>query len=76
MLDRQIYNCITNVAYIFLYREEKSSTKELSKEHTQIEEITVSEEKKLPSSELVEGEEGSEGSESEKSNTGRDFVML
>ncbi|XP_029032904.1 translocation protein SEC62 [Osmia bicornis bicornis] len=56
--------------------EEKSSTKELSKEHTQIEDITVSEEKKLPSSDLVEGEEGSEGSESEKSNTGRDFVML
>ncbi|XP_076387204.1 translocation protein 1 isoform X2 [Megachile rotundata] len=56
--------------------EEKSSTKELSTDHIQIEEITVSEDKKLPSSELVEGEEGSEGSESEKSNTGRDFVML
>ncbi|KOC58943.1 Translocation protein SEC62 [Habropoda laboriosa] len=50
--------------------EEKSDTKESLKEHTQIEE------KKLPSSELVEGEEGSEGSESDKSNTGRDFVML
>lgn len=56
--------------------EDKSSIKELSKEHTQIEEISCSEENKLPSSELIEGEEGSEGSESEKSNTGRDFVMV
>lgn len=60
----------------FLYREKKSSIKELSKEHTQIEEILSSEENKLPPSELGEGEEGSEGSESEKSNTGRDFVMI
>ena len=56
--------------------EEKSSTKELSTEYTQIEEIPASEEKKLPSSELAEGEEGSESSESEKSNTDQDFVML
>ncbi|CAL7947047.1 unnamed protein product [Xylocopa violacea] len=56
--------------------EEKSSIKELAAEHTQIEEISISEENKLPSSDLIEGEEGSEGSESEKSNTGRDFVML
>ncbi|KAK9307776.1 hypothetical protein QLX08_002011 [Tetragonisca angustula] len=56
--------------------EDKPSIKELSKEHTQIEEISSSEENKLPSSELIEGEEGSEGSESEKSNTGRDFVMV
>ncbi|XP_033353406.1 translocation protein SEC62 [Bombus vosnesenskii] len=56
--------------------EKKSSIKELSKEHTQIEEILSSEENKFPPSELGEGEEGSEGSESEKSNTGRDFVMI
>ncbi|CAK9828044.1 Translocation protein SEC62 [Anthophora retusa] len=57
--------------------EEKSdTTKESLKEHTQIEEISPTEEKKLSSFELVEGEEGSEGSESEKSNTDRDFVML
>ncbi|XP_043800547.1 translocation protein SEC62 [Apis laboriosa] len=54
--------------------EEKPSIKELSKEHTHIEEISSSEENKLPSA--LEGEEGSEGSESEKSNTGRDFVMV
>lgn len=60
----------------FFYREDKPSITELSKEHTQIEEISSSEETKLPSSELIEGEEGSEGSESEKSNTGRDFVMV
>ncbi|OAD62808.1 Translocation protein SEC62 [Eufriesea mexicana] len=56
--------------------EEKPSIKEISKEHTQIEEISSSEENKLPSSELINGEEGSESSESEKSNTGRDFVMV
>ncbi|KAF3426017.1 hypothetical protein E2986_01308 [Frieseomelitta varia] len=56
--------------------EDKPSIKELSKEHTQIEEISSSEENKVSSSELIEGEEGSEGSESEKSNTGRDFVMV
>ena len=36
----------------------------------------LAKEKKLPSSELAEGEEGSESSESEKSNTDQDFVML
>ncbi|XP_043258278.1 translocation protein SEC62 isoform X1 [Colletes gigas] len=56
--------------------EDKSSTKELHSEYTQSEEITPSDEKKLPSTESAEGEEGSESSESEKSNTGRDFVML
>lgn len=64
---------ILSCAY-FIYREEKPSIKELSKEHTHIEEISSSEENKLPSG--LEGEEGSEGSESEKSNTGRDFVMV
>lgn len=54
--------------------EDNSSIKEISKEH--IEEISASEENKLLSSELIEGEEGSEGSESDKSNTGRDFVMV
>ena len=67
---------LSPVTYAFFYREDKPSIKELSKEHTQIEEISSSEENKLPSSELIEGEEGSEGSESEKSNTGRDFVMV
>ncbi|XP_015432610.1 PREDICTED: translocation protein SEC62 [Dufourea novaeangliae] len=59
-----------------LNSDEKSSIKELHMEYTQIEEISPSEDKKLPTPELVEGEEGSESSESEKSNTGRDFVML
>ena len=68
--------CVAVTYLYFFYREEKPSIKELSKEHTQIEEISPSEENKLPSSELIEGEEGSEGSESEKSNTGRDFVMV
>lgn len=59
-----------------IHSEDTSSTKELPKEYTQIEEISTNEEKKLPPSELAEGEEGSESSESEKSNTGRDFVMV
>lgn len=59
------------------HTEEKSSATELPKEDTQIEDVTLADEKKPPSSESAEGEEGSEeGSESEKSNTGRDFVML
>ncbi|XP_031850429.1 translocation protein 1 [Nomia melanderi] len=59
-----------------LSSDEKSSTKELSTEYTQIEETSLSEEKKLITPEMAEGEEGSESSESDKSNTGRDFVML
>ncbi|XP_017891844.2 translocation protein SEC62-like isoform X2 [Ceratina calcarata] len=53
--------------------DEKPSSRELDKDHT---EDASSSEEKLSSPELMEGEEGSEGSESEKSNTGKDFVMV
>ncbi|XP_053988235.1 translocation protein SEC62 [Hylaeus volcanicus] len=56
--------------------EDKLSTKELHTEYTQNEEISSTDDKKLPLSESADREEGSESSESEKSNTGRDFVML
>lgn len=49
---------------------------ESPKEEARIEELLPSTERKA-SSDSVEAEEGSEeGSESEKSNTGRDFVMV
>ena len=62
--------------YIF-YREENPSAKEAPKEDERIEELSLPSEERKASSDSAEGEDGSEeGSESEKSNTGRDFVMV
>lgn len=63
---------------IFVYSEDKSNMEELPKDETnRIEEISNGDNKKVSVSESAEGSEGSEeGSESEKSNTGRDFVMV
>ncbi|XP_035734587.1 translocation protein SEC62-like [Vespa mandarinia] len=58
--------------------EDRSNMEELPKDETnRIEEISNGDNKKVSVSESAEGSEGSEeGSESEKSNTGRDFVMV
>ncbi|EFN84060.1 translocation protein SEC62 [Harpegnathos saltator] len=56
--------------------ETQEETQESPKEETQVEESLSNTERK-DSCDSVEAEEGSEeGSESEKSNTGRDFVMV
>lgn len=51
---------------------------ETTKEEARIEDLSsLSSEERKASSDSAEGEDGSEeGSESEKSNTGRDFVMV
>lgn len=50
---------------------------EAPKEDERIEELSLPSEERKASSDSAEGEDGSEeGSESEKSNTGRDFVMV
>lgn len=50
---------------------------ETPKEEERIEELSLPSEERKTSSDSAEGEDGSEeGSESEKSNTGRDFVMV
>lgn len=60
-----------------LQSEEKSSMMEAPKEDERIEELSLPSEERKASSDSAEGEDGSEeGSESEKSNTGRDFVMV
>ncbi|XP_076161292.1 translocation protein 1 isoform X2 [Ptiloglossa arizonensis] len=56
--------------------ENKSSSKELHAEYTQVEEITEADRMELLLSMATDREEGSESSESEKSNTDRDFVMI
>ncbi|GAB1866741.1 Translocation protein SEC62 [Camponotus japonicus] len=60
-----------------LHSEEISNATESPKEDERIEELPSPSEEKKVSSDSAEGEDGSEeGSESEKSNTGRDFVMV
>ncbi|KAL6435204.1 hypothetical protein ACFW04_005348 [Cataglyphis niger] len=60
-----------------LHSEETTSAMEAPKEEERIEELSLPSEERKASSDSAEGEDGSEeGSESEKSNTGRDFVMV
>lgn len=68
---------LTYIINLYLFREEISNATEPPKEDERIEELPSPSEEKKVSSDSAEGEDGSEeGSESEKSNTGRDFVMV
>lgn len=70
-------SCEKPLTLCLIFREEKSDeAQESPKEEMQVEEPLPSTERKdsCDSAEIEEGSE--EGSESEKSNTGRDFVMV
>lgn len=71
---------LTYIIDLYLFREAIPSAEtetETLKEDERIEELPSPSEEKKVSSDSAEGEDGSEeGSESEKSNTGRDFVMV
>lgn len=68
---------LTYIIDLYLFREAIPSATETPKEDERIEVLPSPIEEKKVSSDSAEGEDGSEeGSESEKSNTGRDFVMV